>query len=76
MPTGRIVVTCTAQQQMERALARGSYSEEEIRARLGRQLPIEEKLRLADYVIDTSGSKEQTIEQVRSVYEKLRSVKA
>jgi dephospho-CoA kinase len=70
-----IVVTCTAKQQMERALARGSYSEEEIRARLGRQLPIEEKLCLADYVIDTSGSKEQTREQVRSVYEELRSVK-
>jgi dephospho-CoA kinase len=71
-----IVVTCTAQQQMERARARGSYSEEEIRARLDRQLPIEEKLRLADYVIDTSGAKEQTIEQIRSVYEKLRSIKA
>ena len=53
-----IVVTCTAEQQMERALERGSYSKEEILARLSRQLPLEEKLRVADYVIDTSGSKE------------------
>jgi dephospho-CoA kinase len=43
---------------MERALERGSYNKEEILARLSRQLPLEEKLRVADYVIDTSGSKE------------------
>ena len=69
-----IVVTCTAEQQMERALHRGSYSKEEVRARLARQSPIEEKLRVADYVIDTSGSKENTLGQVRAVYEKLRSL--
>jgi dephospho-CoA kinase len=68
-----IVVTCTAEQQMERALKRGSYSREEILARLSRQLPLQEKLRVADYAIDTSGSKESTLEQVRIVYESLRS---
>ena len=69
-----IVVTCTAEQQMERALRRGAYSREEILARLSRQLPLEEKLRVADYVIDTSGSKESTLERVRMVYESLRSL--
>jgi dephospho-CoA kinase len=71
-----IVVTCTAEQQMERALQRGSYSKEEIEARLARQLPLEEKLRVADYVIDTSGDKEATLEQVRNVYRSLRSLTA
>ena len=69
-----IVVTCAAEQQMERALERGSYNKEEILARLSRQLPLEEKLRVADYVIDTSGSKEATLDQVRTVYGKLRSL--
>jgi dephospho-CoA kinase len=69
-----IVVTCNSDQQMERALERGSYNKEEILARLSRQLPLEEKLRVADYVIDTSGSKEATLEQVRTVYGKLRSL--
>ncbi len=69
-----IVVTCAAEQQMERALERGSYNKEEILARLSRQLPLEEKLRVADYVIDTSGSKEATLQQVRTVYGKLRSL--
>lgn len=71
-----IVVTCGAEHQMERALHRGSYSKEEVQARLARQLPLEEKLRVADYVIDTSGDKEATLDQVRNVYRSLRSLTA
>ena len=71
-----IVVTCSAEQQMERALERGSYNKEEILARMSRQLPLEQKLLVADYVIDTSGAKEATLEQVRKVYSSLRSLTA
>ena len=70
-----IVVACTLELQMERALERGTHSKEEILARLSRQLPLEEKLRVADYVIDTSGPKEATLEQVRKVYGALQSVR-
>jgi dephospho-CoA kinase len=69
-----IVVTCTAEQQMERAMKRGSYSKEEALSRISRQLPLADKVRVADYVIDTSGSKENTLVQVRAVYETLRSL--
>ena len=69
-----IVVTCTAEQQMERALKRGPYGREEVLARLSRQLPLAEKVRVADYVINTSGTKENTLEQVRAVYSSLRSL--
>ena len=64
------------EKQMERAMRRVSYSKEEVLARLSRQLPLEEKVRVADYVIDTSGTKEQTIEQVKTVYNSLRSLSA
>ena len=37
-------------------------------------MPLEEKRKYADYVIDTSGSKEDTIRQTREVYEQLRSL--
>jgi dephospho-CoA kinase len=70
-----IVVTCGPEQQMERALQRGTYNKEEILARLARQLPLAEKLKVADYVIDTSGDKEATLEQVRKVYGALKSLK-
>jgi len=71
-----IVVACTVEQQMERAMKRAAYSKEEVLARLNRQMPLEEKLRVADYVIDTSGTKEHTLEQVRTVYNSLRSLSA
>jgi dephospho-CoA kinase len=71
-----IVVACSAGRQMERALERGSYNKEEILARMSRQLPLEQKLSVADYVIDTSGAKEATLEQVRKVYSSLRSLTA
>ena len=69
-----IVVVCTLEQQIERAVHRDSLTREEVMARLGRQLPLEEKVRLADYVIDTSGPKERTLEQVDEVYRSLRSL--
>jgi len=71
-----IVVVCTLEQQVERAMKRGVYSKEEVLARLSRQLPLEEKVRVADYVIDTSGAKENTLEQVSTLYESLRSLSA
>lgn len=71
-----IVVVCNRDQQIERAVQRGPYSREQVLARLSRQLPLEEKLRVADYVIDTSGTKENTLDQVRAVYGSLRSLSA
>jgi dephospho-CoA kinase len=71
-----IVVVCNRDQQIERAIQRGPYTREQVLARLGRQLPLEEKIRVADYVIDTSGTKENTLEQVRAVYGSLRSLSA
>ena len=69
-----IVVACTPDQQVARAVHRDGCTAEEARARLSRQLPVEEKLRYADYVIDTSGAKERTLEQAKAVYESLRSL--
>ncbi len=69
-----ILTVCTVEQQLKRAMDRDSMSEEEVRNRLKRQMPLDEKRKFADYVIDTSGSKENTVEQVRLVYNSLRSL--
>ncbi len=66
-----LVAACTPAQQLERLLARG-LSEREARQRIAAQLPIDEKRRRADYVIDTSGTKANTDRQVIEVLEKLR----
>jgi dephospho-CoA kinase len=71
---GLIVATCRPEQQVERAMARDHLTREEVLDRMRRQMPLEEKLKYADYVIDTSGAKENTIAQTRLVYESLMSL--
>lgn len=68
-----VLAVCRPEQQIERAMERGHLSREEVLARLARQMPLEEKRRYADYVIDTSGTKEETLEQTRRLYLALQS---
>lgn len=69
-----IVAACSPEQQIERAVQRGGMTREEALARIRRQIPLEEKIKLADFVIDTGGTPEQTLQQVREVYEALRRI--
>lgn len=69
-----ILVECEEDQQMERALKRDHADRAEVLARLSRQMPMAEKRKFADYVIDTSGSKEDTLRRVREVYDALRRI--
>ena len=68
-----VLVTCDKDQQIERALRRGA-GREDVLARLDRQMPLSEKRKYADFVIDTSGAKEHTLQQTRAVYEALRRI--
>lgn len=70
-----IVATCRPDQQVERAMARDHLKREEVLDRMRRQMPLEEKVRYADYVIDTSGPKESTLAQTRAVYDSLLTAK-
>jgi dephospho-CoA kinase len=71
-----ILVTCRVEQQVERAMRREGASEADVRARLSRQMPFEEKQKFADFVIDTSGEKAETEAQTRAVYDALRRSQA
>ena len=68
-----ILVTCGEEQQVERAMRRDGAFEADVRARLSRQMPLQEKRKFAHFVIDTSGDKDDTIRQTRAVYQALRS---
>ena len=71
-----ILTMCTEAQQVARALARGGSTEHDVRQRLSRQLPLEEKRKFADYVIDTSGTEAWTREQTIRVYTELLALAA
>jgi len=71
----RIVLTvCSEEQQIERAMKRDQLSREQVLERLKRQMPLEEKKRFAQFVVDTSGEKEHTLEQVRALHGALRQI--
>jgi len=59
-----VVVNCKWEQQMERLVSGRGLSEIQARRRISIQMPLEQKLRFADYVIDNSGSLENTRAQV------------
>ncbi|MCS7043269.1 MAG: dephospho-CoA kinase [Bryobacteraceae bacterium] len=71
-----VLAVCAREQQIERAMKRDGLSREEALQRLERQMPLEEKKKFADFIIDTSGEKEQTLAQVRRLYEELRRLAA
>jgi dephospho-CoA kinase len=70
-----IVCSCRPEQQMERLRARG-LTEEEARQRIAAQLPLAEKLRLADEVVDCSGTIEETLRQTDEVVARLLTLAA
>ena len=71
-----ILVECNEELQIERAMKRDHLDREQVLARLRRQMPLAEKRKFADFVIDTSGSKEETLRRVRDVYDALRRLEA
>jgi len=70
-----VVAWCKPEQQMERLLARG-MSREQIEQRLGAQMPLDEKCRRADDVVDCSVPLEETRAQVEQLVTKLQQLAA
>ena len=69
-------MTCGPEQRIARWARKQNVDPEiarkEVERRMAAQLPDEEKIRAADYVIDNSGSLDETAAQVRTVYKQLR----
>ncbi len=62
------VVACGPDEQLKRVMARG-FTREEAQARIAAQMPLHEKIRRADKVIVTDGSKEETRTQVATLWQ-------
>lgn len=66
-----VVVYCPEEIQTERLMARDGLTCEEAGRRIRSQMPGEEKLAYADYVVDTSGTLEETVDQAEELFEEL-----
>lgn len=69
-----IVAWCQPGQQIERLMAKTGISREEAERRIASQMPAEEKRRRADFVIDCSGSLEETRRQVELLFPQLQQL--
>ena len=62
-----IVVICHKEEQIKRLLKKGKYTEKEIEQIIKSQMPLKDKLKYADYIIDNSYSLDNTKKQVKEL---------
>jgi len=67
-----IVVTADEQTQLDRLKARNHLSAAEARKRIAAQMPLPEKVKVADYVIDGTLPLEQLRKEVQRLYDELK----
>lgn len=68
-----VVVDAPEEERLARVVTRDGLSPEEARERLAAQLPLAEKVRWADYVIDNAGPWEKTRLQVERLWGEIQS---
>jgi len=66
-----VVVSADEETRIRRVMERDGLDARAARARLAAQLPLADKVAVADHVIDNGGSLEQTRRQVRAVHDAL-----
>ncbi len=69
-----ILTTCEEETQIVRGMKRDHLTRDEVRVRLARQMPFAEKKKYAHYVIDTNGTKENTVRQVSEMFQELKQL--
>ncbi len=70
---GLIVVTLPEEMQVERLMQRDGLDLDAAQERIRSQLPLADKVKVADYVIDNSGTRESTRALVLELWQKLNS---
>ncbi len=67
-----IVVTASEGTQIKRAMKRDNISENMAKKRICAQMPLKEKVKLADFVINTDCSKKELKEKVKDFYHEIK----
>jgi len=66
-----IVVSVDEKTQVERIIKRDNSSETDALLKIKSQMPVSEKIKFADYVIDNSGSRDEIFEAVKKIFSEL-----
>jgi dephospho-CoA kinase len=69
-----VVVHCTPELQLKRLMARNQMPQAQAEARIAAQMPSAEKVKVADYTIETSLGFEDTRRQTEALYDTLQAL--
>ncbi|MDD5015077.1 MAG: dephospho-CoA kinase [Atribacterota bacterium] len=69
-----IVIYIDKDEQIKRLIKRNNLSKDEASQRIKSQMPVEEKVKMADYIIDNNNSLDKTKKQVVKIWEELMSL--
>jgi dephospho-CoA kinase len=68
-----IVVYASQKDQVKRLMERDRFTFEQAMARISSQMPLDEKRAYADYLIENTGTREETELQTREIFSKLKA---
>jgi dephospho-CoA kinase len=71
-----VLVACDVETQVQRVLKRSAFNREEVLDRIRSQMPLAEKRKFADYIIDNSSTEEDLRESVEKLSQKLFKIAA
>lgn len=66
-----LVIAADEEERIRRIRARDGLTPEEVKQRIGAQMPTEEQRRRADWVVDTAAGREQALRQLESIWREL-----
>lgn len=69
-----IVVKASRENQIKRTMKRMTVQRKEVLARIKAQMPLKDKLNMADIVIDNNGGLKQTQKQVKDIWQKILKI--
>jgi dephospho-CoA kinase len=69
-----VIVQSSAETQIQRVMDRNGMSREEVKNRLKTQMSLEEKIKLADYILNNECTREELKSQVCSLYLQLKDL--
>lgn len=69
-----IVVSLSPERQLERLIGRDGLTQAQAQARIDAQLPLADKVAVADYIVDNSGSRARTLEKTQQLYDQISAL--
>ena len=66
-----IVVVTNEETRIKRVMSRSNLSEGSVKKRIAKQMPTENYIKLADFIIKNNGSMEELVEKINEICEKL-----